>query len=216
MTLAPSLVLPSSAKLDLERLLRDLPKFKPWISAQSWESWEAFTAQTEKLDSITSIPWELPKLAANALTAEEARHRQPITSPPDKEDGSEFEKDEGPSMSRGRCVNRGHGRGRRMGRSRGRGGGRGTRSPTPTTPEPDVQAGGDPSGGAGRPRGRCREKGEAQGVVGVGEVVLHPLPLSRPDLMVRVVGMVKVVGWSRWWAWSGWAKRAWQRKRAWS
>lgn len=66
--IAPPLVTPSTAKLDLERFLRDLPKYKPWVSAESWEWWEEFVDKREDLDMVKPLPWVLPKLYASAET----------------------------------------------------------------------------------------------------------------------------------------------------
>ena len=52
----PSLLHPTSSKLDPEHLLRDLPKYKPWISAQSWEKWDTFIHQIDQLDTLQEIP----------------------------------------------------------------------------------------------------------------------------------------------------------------
>ena len=73
----PAFVVPSAAKLDLERLLRDLPKYKQWINARSWESWEEFIANTEKLTEINPLPWKFLQLKANAEAAERVRKQQP-------------------------------------------------------------------------------------------------------------------------------------------
>ena len=35
----PSLLHPTSSELDLQHLLRDLSKYKPWITAQAAECW---------------------------------------------------------------------------------------------------------------------------------------------------------------------------------
>lgn len=67
------LVVPNTAKLDIERLLRDLPKFKPWVNADSWKWWESFIMKIDDLDKVQDIPWELPKLCTYAMEAEKAR-----------------------------------------------------------------------------------------------------------------------------------------------
>ena len=71
------MVSPSTDKLDLERLFRDLPKYKPWITAQSWDSWETFIANDKELMSVKPIPWEFLKLQHNAASAEAVRRSIP-------------------------------------------------------------------------------------------------------------------------------------------
>lgn len=61
--------------MDLERLLQDLPKYKPWLSAIVWEAWEEFCTTTEKLSVSSLNPWELPKLVSDAVIATEVRKR---------------------------------------------------------------------------------------------------------------------------------------------
>lgn len=63
----------------MDRILRDLPKYKPWISASSWESWENFIATTSKLDAVEEIAWELPILVQNACAAELSRNKTPAS-----------------------------------------------------------------------------------------------------------------------------------------
>lgn len=66
----PNLVQPSVDKIDLEHLLRDLPKYKPWLSAQAWEHWEEFIRHTDDLSKTQhcSNAWELPRLISAAIT----------------------------------------------------------------------------------------------------------------------------------------------------
>lgn len=64
-------------KMDLERLLRDLPKYKPWLSAVAWEAWEEFCTATEQLSASCLDQWELPKLVSDAIVATEARKGRP-------------------------------------------------------------------------------------------------------------------------------------------
>lgn len=61
----------NSAKLDLEHLFRDLPKYKPWLSATSWEAWEQFMA-TDLLKQEEQN-WRLHSLLASAIKALENR-----------------------------------------------------------------------------------------------------------------------------------------------
>ena len=63
--------------MDLERLLRDLPKYKPWLSAVAWEAWEEFCTATEQLSVSCLDQWELPKLVSDAIVATEARKGRP-------------------------------------------------------------------------------------------------------------------------------------------
>ena len=72
----PAFVVPSADKLDLERLVRDLPKYKQWITAESWDSWEEFITNTEKLTEIKPLPWSFSQLIVNAELAEKNRKQQ--------------------------------------------------------------------------------------------------------------------------------------------
>ena len=69
----PPLVSPSTDKLDLECLFCDLPKYKPWPTAQSWDSWETFIANDKELKSIKPMPWEFLELQHNAASVEVVR-----------------------------------------------------------------------------------------------------------------------------------------------
>ena len=63
------LVTLSTAKLDLEHLLRDLPKYQPWLSPTSWEAWEEFIANSDQLSVVnTDILWILPVLKTAAVS----------------------------------------------------------------------------------------------------------------------------------------------------
>ena len=77
MKIPPAFVVPSTDKLDLERLIRDLPKYKQWINAKSWESWEEFIDNTEKITEVKPLPWNFSQLIINAETAEKIRKQQP-------------------------------------------------------------------------------------------------------------------------------------------
>ena len=65
------LVLPSSHKIDLEHLLRNLPKYKPLISVPAWEAWEIFVSKTAELDLVTQNPgpWALPIILSAAIVS---------------------------------------------------------------------------------------------------------------------------------------------------
>ena len=58
--------------MDLEHLTADLPKYKPWVSAESWEEWEEFLAKTDDLLSTQPhLPvnkWKLSQLASAAIS----------------------------------------------------------------------------------------------------------------------------------------------------
>ena len=59
--------------VDFKHLLRDLPKYKPWLSAIAWKAWEEFHTTTDKLSEVCLYPWELPKLVSDAIIAGRAR-----------------------------------------------------------------------------------------------------------------------------------------------
>lgn len=62
---ASPLVEPSRAKIDLEHLLQDLPKYKPWLSTHSWAEWEDCMGTTDKL-LLSFTSGELQKLQSAA------------------------------------------------------------------------------------------------------------------------------------------------------
>lgn len=63
--------------MDLDHLLRDLPKYKQWLSTESWDQWEEFIANKSKLSELVDLLWKLPRLIESAEESEEARKRQP-------------------------------------------------------------------------------------------------------------------------------------------
>ena len=83
---------PCLDKLDLEHLFRDLPKYKQWISAQSWDEWEEFRTTSEQLGQVAKLSWKLPRLIDSALESEEARNQQ-ITPTVQQDTASMFEKE---------------------------------------------------------------------------------------------------------------------------
>ena len=58
----PAAVEPNLDKLDLDRFLQDLPKYKPWLSAVAWEAWEEFHITTDELRVSRLNSWDLPNL----------------------------------------------------------------------------------------------------------------------------------------------------------
>ena len=65
---APSLVCPSQEKVDLERLLREIPKYKPWVSPVSFEQWIKFADEARPLFTTVNpdVLWPLPILKLTA------------------------------------------------------------------------------------------------------------------------------------------------------
>lgn len=57
---------PCLDKLDLEHLLRDLPKYKQWLKAVSWSDWEEFMANTSELSKCADLQWKLRRLIESA------------------------------------------------------------------------------------------------------------------------------------------------------
>ena len=74
----------SVEKLELDRLRQDLPKFKPWVSPQSWQHWQEFLDNGMDSffseDATDSSEWLLPTLEASAAS-------QPVETAPGDEDG---------------------------------------------------------------------------------------------------------------------------------
>ena len=77
----PSLVVSSSQKIDLEHLMRDLHKYRQWLSAPAWEAWEGFMSTTAELDQLSAEPvdWVLPTLVSAAITASHTRMQPQLT-----------------------------------------------------------------------------------------------------------------------------------------
>jgi len=72
---APSLLCPSPEKVDLERLLREIPKYQPWVSTAAFNQWTAFADEARSLFTTVNpdVLWPLPIL-------QEAAARRPTTS----------------------------------------------------------------------------------------------------------------------------------------
>ena len=67
----------------MEHFLRDLPKYKPWLSATAWTAWEEFKTHSSSITSISdSCQWELPGLVSAAITATSSNLSQdePLTA----------------------------------------------------------------------------------------------------------------------------------------
>ncbi len=63
----PSAVIPSDEKQDANQLRIDIPKWKQWLSPQSWEEWEEFLLSgLDKLGGTSQEPsqWPLELLAS--------------------------------------------------------------------------------------------------------------------------------------------------------
>lgn len=73
----PRLVQPCLDKLDIHHLLSDLPKYKPWLSAASWNEWEVFMKNHDKLKYISMLQWKLQMLADSGKQSEHARSQIP-------------------------------------------------------------------------------------------------------------------------------------------
>lgn len=65
----PPLVPANLSKMDLPRLLNDIPKFKPWVSASNWAHWEEFVSSTDKLSQVHINSWDLHGLVSAAITS---------------------------------------------------------------------------------------------------------------------------------------------------
>lgn len=72
------MVCPSTEKLDLERFARDLPKYKPWLSAESWSAWENFLDTYETISVVnTDVYWMLPDLQQARIAMRTTSQVQP-------------------------------------------------------------------------------------------------------------------------------------------
>ena len=75
----PRMVSRCADKLDLDHLLRDLPKYKPWVSPQAWSAWEEFMRSKSGLTEQEIIPGPLPALLSNAIRS---AHQRAIAATP--------------------------------------------------------------------------------------------------------------------------------------
>lgn len=60
--------------------MRDLQKYKTWLSSTAWEQWEKFVADSGELSELSSDRsyWELPVLVSAAITAA-CLHKQQVS-----------------------------------------------------------------------------------------------------------------------------------------
>ena len=80
----PLLVSPCSDKMDPEHLTNDIPKYKQFISATSWQEWEKFLANLKDIESLPTLSWSLPQLLSASIVASAQRKRSgasPVISP---------------------------------------------------------------------------------------------------------------------------------------
>ena len=78
MNSVPPLVHPCTDKLDLERFSRDLPKYKPWLTNQSWGAWEDIIKTSDQLSTLNEdVYWMLPDLQAAGTAAHTSSQEQP-------------------------------------------------------------------------------------------------------------------------------------------
>ena len=74
---APDLVKPCGDKLDPEHLIRDLPKYKPYISASSWQHWEEFLSNLDNIEEVRpQLSWPLTQLYSASIIASTRRKNQ--------------------------------------------------------------------------------------------------------------------------------------------
>lgn len=67
MNVTPSVVLPTTRLLDLDRFFSDLPKYRPFLSTEDWKSWEQFIDKSPELSQANpDVLWELPALVLAA------------------------------------------------------------------------------------------------------------------------------------------------------
>ena len=66
------MVTPNLLKMDLPRLLNDIPKYKPWVSAVNWQHWEEFCSKTDQLTMQSVNTWDLHHLVSTAAKSSNA------------------------------------------------------------------------------------------------------------------------------------------------
>ena len=69
----PALLSPSADKMDLDKLLRDIPKYQPWIPVSVFEEWKSFAenASSTFTELNEDVLWMPPilKVAAEDRSA---------------------------------------------------------------------------------------------------------------------------------------------------
>ena len=80
MSIAPSLLCPSADKVDLERLLQEIPKYQPWVSPLAFEQWGLFADEASTLLTTVNpdVLWDLPilQVASNSRPATSSTDNQ--------------------------------------------------------------------------------------------------------------------------------------------
>ena len=72
------MVSPCTDKLDLDRFSRDLSKYKPWLSTESWGAWEDFLNNIDSIAAVsTDVHWMLPDLQAAGIARRSSLQAQP-------------------------------------------------------------------------------------------------------------------------------------------
>lgn len=79
---APSLLCPSPEKIDLDRLLREIPKYQPWVSPTAFEQWKKFADEARQLFTAVNpdVVWTLPILQVAAASRPVASNNAPEIS----------------------------------------------------------------------------------------------------------------------------------------
>ncbi|XP_065917482.1 uncharacterized protein [Dysidea avara] len=80
LSIAPSLLCPSADKVDLERLLQEIPKYQPWVSPLAFEQWGLFADEASTLLTTVNpdVLWDLPilQVASNSRPATSSTDNQ--------------------------------------------------------------------------------------------------------------------------------------------
>ena len=69
----PRMVIPDISKLDVPRLLSDIPKYNAWVSPFAWKDWEVFLQDINKLTSVPDVPWNVERLISTAIASNAVR-----------------------------------------------------------------------------------------------------------------------------------------------
>ena len=63
------LVVANSAKIDLEHLYIDLPKYFPYLSEEACIEWNSFKANNPEKLATEDVSWEMPSLLSAAIVS---------------------------------------------------------------------------------------------------------------------------------------------------
>ena len=61
------MVTPDTLKMDVQRLLLDIPKYRAWVNPMAWKDWEIFSNNIDKLSEAPFRSWNMQLLGSAAI-----------------------------------------------------------------------------------------------------------------------------------------------------